>query len=207
MPIADLDSGLHGLAGTSGAFDALVEFAAQYLIFGAVVVFALLWWRRDALRAGVAALAGALGGLAGGAIIGLAWDRPRPFVAGHYAPLVAHGVDASFPSDHLVVLGAFAVGAWLCWRPVGAALGVIALLLATARAITGIHYLTDLAGGFLIGGLLTLAAWWALTPLLPVLEAVDRRLAGLRLRPRAATSGPSPAGRGSATIPNVDERS
>lgn len=169
------------MAGNS-VVDALAEFIARTFIYVAVVVFAALWLRRDALRAGLAGLIGALAGLGVAAAIGMVWDRPRPFEAGHYAPLVAHATDAAFPSDHLVVMGALTAAAWLCWRRIGVALAIVAVLLACARGIAGIHYVSDLVGGFLIGAACTVLAWWALTPALPVIDAVDRRLVQLRLR-------------------------
>lgn len=169
------------MAGNS-VVDALEEFIARTFIYVAVVVFAALWLRRDALRAGLAGLIGALAGLGVAAAIGMVWDRPRPFETGHYAPLVAHATDAAFPSDHLVVMGALTAAAWLCWRRIGVALAIVAVLLACARGIAGIHYVSDLVGGFLIGAACTVLAWWALTPALPVIDAVDRRLVQLRLR-------------------------
>src|SRR5258708_24028339 len=116
MPQASVSSALHDLAGRSATLDDVVRFAAQDLIYVALIVALAVWLRPQGLRAGVAATGGALLGLGAGSLVGDAWGRPRPFVAGHYAPLFAHANDASFPSDHLLVLGALAGTAWLAWR-------------------------------------------------------------------------------------------
>src|SRR6266550_4734024 len=37
---------------------------------------------------------------------------PRPFVAGHFVPLIAHSADNGFPSDHMLLSAAVASVAW-----------------------------------------------------------------------------------------------
>jgi undecaprenyl-diphosphatase len=183
MPQASVSSALHDLAGRSAGFDDVVRFAAQYLIYGVLLVALLVWRRPQGLRAGLATVGGAILGLLVGALIGTLWDRPRPFVAGHYQPLFAHGTDASFPSDHLLVLGAFAGAAWMAWRPAALATALLAAAVGAARVIAGIHYAGDVVGGFLIGALAAMLMWGALTPALPVIGRVDSGLRRLRLRP------------------------
>ncbi len=182
-----LDSGLHGLAGRSTALDGAARFAAgtlPYII--EVVVIIGLWRRRAALRAGAAAVLGVLAALGVGSLLTAAWARPRPFVAEHFTPLVAHAPDASFPSDHLLALGALSMAAWLAWHMVGLVAGGLAAVVAAARAVTGVHYLSDVVAGFVLGAALTLAAWYVIRPLLPLLQTLDNGLAKLRLRPSPA---------------------
>ncbi len=184
--MASVSSSLHDLAGRSGAFDDVVRFAAEYLIFGSLLVALVVWRRPQGLRAGLAAIGGALLGLAVGALITAVWDRPRPFVAGHYTPLFAHGADSSFPSDHLLMLGALAGAAWMAWRPAALMTAALALAVGVARVIAGIHYIGDVLAGFVIGGLAAMILWLALTPLQPLLDRVDGGLRRLHLRPTAA---------------------
>jgi undecaprenyl-diphosphatase len=183
MPQASVSSSLHDLAGRSAGLDDVVRFAAEYLIFGALLVALVVWRRPEGLRAGLAAVGGALLGLAVGALIGAVWDRPRPFVAGGYQPLFAHPADASFPSDHLLLLGALAGAAWMAWRPAALVTALLAAVVGAARVIAGVHYAGDVAGGFLIGALAAVLVWVALAPLLPVVGRVDAGLRRLRLRP------------------------
>ncbi|HEX6493371.1 MAG TPA: phosphatase PAP2 family protein [Candidatus Dormibacteraeota bacterium] len=189
MPQASVSSALHDLAGRSAGFDDVVRFAAQDLLYVAALLALVVWLRPQGLRAGVAAGGGALIALVTGALIGAAWDRPRPFVAGHYTPLFAHANDASFPSDHLLALGAFAAAAWLAWRPVGLAAVLLAVAVGVARVIAGVHYAGDVVGGFLIGAVAATLVWIALTPVLPQLDRIDEELRRLRLRPRVAEAG------------------
>jgi len=174
---------MHALAGRSDALDALVEPAAATALYIAVALaIVLLWPRRQALRAATSALAGAPLALGAGAVVGALWDRSRPFVDGHYLPLVAHAADASFPSDHLIAVGALTAAAWLTWRPAGALLALVALVLAVARAVTGIHYISDLVGGFVMGAGATVTCWILLRPLLPLLDTLESRADRLPFR-------------------------
>lgn len=192
MPPASVSSSLHDLAGRSEAFDDVVRFSAASLILAGLVIALAVWLRPEGLRAGVAAAAGALLGLAAGTLITVFWDRPRPFAAGHYAPLIAHGADASFPSDHLLVLGALAGAAWMAWRPAALLTALLAVAVGVARVIAGVHYVSDVVGGFLIGALMAVLVWLALGRVLPPLESVDAWLRRLHLRPPA----PGPPGPG-----------
>ncbi|HVS44147.1 MAG TPA: phosphatase PAP2 family protein [Candidatus Dormibacteraeota bacterium] len=181
---ASVSSALHDLAGRSTAFDGVVRFAAQDLIYAALIVALAVWLRPQGLRAGVAAAGGALIGLGAGSLAGDVWNRPRPFVTGQYAPLFAHVDDASFPSDHVLVLGALAGAAWLAWRPAGVATAVLALAVGIARVIAGVHYVGDVAGGFVIGAIAAVLVWFALGVAMPLLSRLDAVLQRLHLRPR-----------------------
>jgi undecaprenyl-diphosphatase len=189
MPVAGLSASLHDLAGRSAAFDGVVRFAAQYLLYASLLVALVLWQRRDGLRTGLATIAGALLALVVGGIVGTLWDRPRPFVAGHYYPLFAHPADASFPSDHLMALGALAGAALMAWWPAAVVTTAFAVLVGAGRVIAGVHYVSDVVGGFVIGVAAACLAWRALAPLLPQLAQVDEALQRLHLRPSA--TGPS----------------
>ena len=181
-PALDISSSLHDLAGRSQAGDALIRFAASNLIYLALIALAVLWLHRDGLRAGVAAGAGAGIALAVGAGLGAAWDRPRPFVAEHFTPLFDHAADASFPSDHLTVLGAIAAACFLAWRLLGVLVSVLAAGVAVGRVAAGMHYVSDVVAGFALGAAAAIAVWYALRPLLPVLDQLDTRLRAWRLR-------------------------
>lgn len=206
MSFSSIDSALHALAGHSTAVDALATTASQAGIeVAGVAAVVLLWPRREVLRGALAAIAGALIALGVGALVGAAWDRPRPFVAGNYAPLVAHTADGSFPSDHLIAIGALMAAAWLVWRPAAAAIGAVGAAVAIGRAVSGIHYMTDLAAGCVLGIVATWVCWQALGPAagaLRTIESVGDRLPFRMSEPprggggapkdeaRAAVSGP-----------------
>jgi undecaprenyl-diphosphatase len=182
--VADLSSAIHGLAGRSSAVDSLMAFLAQDLLYAVVLVFAVLWFRRDGLRAGLAAGLGAVLAVGVSALIGDIHYSARPFVAEHFTPLFAHGNDASFPSDHLCALGGVAGGVWTSSRVLGGATALLAALVAFARVYAGIHYVADVVAGFLIGVSCGLIVWQAIRPAMPLIDRVDAELRRRRLRPR-----------------------
>ena len=190
MILLDPTSAIHDLAGRSGSADSVVRFAAQDLIYIAIAALALLWIRRQGLRAGLGAGGGLLVAIVVGSVISAAWNRPRPFV-GHFTPLFAHDPDASFPSDHLLALGAVTAGAWFGWRLLGGLLAIIAAVVAFARVYAGVHYIEDVLGGFAIGALCGVLVWYVLAIVMPLVDRVDAELQRRGLRPRFA-DGPSP---------------
>jgi len=163
-------------------------FAAVYLIFAAALVAIPLWLRSDGLRTVVAATLGALLAVALTAAIGMLWDRPRRFVAEHFAPLIHHAADASFPSDHVAALGAVTICVWFTSRRLGLIVGFIAVVVAFARVYAGVHYVSDVAGGFALGLVCGALMWWATSFAQGVLEAADMLLVRSHLRPTSAVT-------------------
>jgi membrane-associated phospholipid phosphatase len=94
----------------------------------------------------------------------LASGRPRPFLYGEKAPLSArNSADAglSFLSSHtalsfsiatstLVTMRRLHPGSKLTWIVAGVG-GGIATFVATARVLGGMHFVTDVAGGAIVG--------------------------------------------------------
>ncbi len=88
--------------------------------------------------------------------------RTRPFVSLGHEPLIdKNPEDPSFPSNHAG--GAFALGTSLTLSfPNSMALTLsLALLIAFARLYAGLHYVTDVVAGAVIGSLVA-ALWWLL---------------------------------------------
>ena len=134
----------------------------------AVVAAIALWLRRrrrDAVIVAAAMVAAAV--LSG--VVKTVVDRHRPVVP---TP-VDHVGGASFPSGHaLTSFTALGLLVLLTWpyvaRRTRIALTALAALLVAAigfsRLILGVHYLTDVVGGWLIGALLLAAAALAARP-------------------------------------------
>jgi len=74
---------------------------------------------------------------------------PRPFTITHTAPLIAHGNDNGFPSDHTLFASMLAFVALAFSRRMGIALLAVALLIGASRVAAGVHHPVDIAGGFL----------------------------------------------------------
>lgn len=94
-------------------------------------------------------------------LIGLLWDRPRPFVAGAGPAWIAHAATSSFPSNHLTAQWVIA-GVLLLdrrTRPCGLIVAVLGLPMAWARVYLGVHYPSDMLGALGVAGLAMLSAW------------------------------------------------
>lgn len=179
---ADLSSPIEHLAGRYPTLDSIMRVAASDLVYVAALVVLVAWCHRDGLRTVLAIGAGAVVALLIGSIIGQLWDEQRPFVAQHFTPLIAHSADASFPSDHLLALGAVAGATWWRMRRLAVLTFLLAVVVAFARVYAGVHYVQDVVGGFAIGAACGAAAWLALGPLVPTLARADDLLPR-RLRP------------------------
>ena len=132
--------------------NASIAFVAVWGISLPLLLVLIATIRRGAWRIDV--MCGALGGLATIAFVKLGAAfvfEQRPFLAEHLKPLVAHAADNAFPSDHLAACG-LAVG--YLW-PRSKALAVLALVAAivigSARVLAHLHYVQDIAFGFLFG--------------------------------------------------------
>ncbi len=134
-------------------FNELIIFAAKYL-FVAVPILALVYWirapyatRRYLLLLGLLAGAAALGI---GRLIAYFYFDPRPFVTGHFIPLIAHEPDNGFPSDHTLLSSAIAASVTVCSRSVGLGLWAITAVVGIARILCGLHSPIDVIGSICI---------------------------------------------------------
>ncbi|MFD3996981.1 phosphatase PAP2 family protein [Streptomyces sp. NPDC058548] len=175
-------------------FDRVMEFVGEYGIMLAMALVVLwCWWsvrRRGTLADSVSAVAGLVWApLAAGIALlvnipirGFV-ERPRPF-RDHQGleVLVAGKTDFSFVSDHATLAMALGVGVFVAHRRFGLAAIGLALAEGFARVYMGVHYPTDVIGGFALGtAVALLLAPLALALLTPVVSAVARsgRCAGL----------------------------
>ena len=79
--------------------------------------------------------------------------RPRP--AGEVPPDRRPGrtpVTTSFPSGHAAAAAAFATGVGLEMPALAVPVGAPAVAVGVARVVNGVHYPSDIAGGWVFGG-------------------------------------------------------
>lgn len=128
----------------------------------AAVVLGLAGHRRTALLAVAAMVSTAVATTA----LKLAVDRARP----HWAHPLTTLASPSFPSGHSSSIAAAAAVAVLAAgllagrrlrRAVDVVAAVLALVVGADRLLLGVHYLTDVVAGYLLGTAVVLALWRA----------------------------------------------
>ncbi|QTD99424.1 phosphatase PAP2 family protein [Streptomyces cyanogenus] len=201
-------------------FDRVMEFVGEYgLLLAMVLLILWCWWsvrRRGGEDAApsVAALvwaplAAGLAVLVNVPIRGFV-ERPRPFVDHQGLDVLVGGkTDFSFVSDHATITMALGVGLFVANRRFGLAGIGLALLEGFCRVYMGVHYPTDVIGGFALGTavvlLLSPLAMALLTPLMRAVERSPRAGRLVRRRP-AADAGRDTLLPGTRTSPETEER-
>lgn len=227
-PDVDVLDGINGLAKHAPqGVNRAMEFIGEYGLIAALGVLCLLaWWSARRKPEGPAAIAGLVWApLAAGLALlvnipirGFV-ERPRPFKdhAG-LAVLIPGKSDFSFVSDHATLTMAVGVGLFIAHRRFGL-IGIgLALLEGFSRVYMGVHYPTDVIGGFALGtAVALLLAPLAQALLVPLMTAVERsplrwlvRAPGVSAEPaadgRGAESGPAPVVSAEPALHRHDER-
>jgi undecaprenyl-diphosphatase len=132
----------------------LIRLVADYAIV-IVALGALVAWLRAprGVRVPYAVTAVLALVLVAVAIQGLAalWVDPRPFVVDHTTPLIAHGADNGFPSDHTALATVVAAVVFAWQRRAGVALLAVAVIVGASRVAAHVHHVPDILGGLAAG--------------------------------------------------------
>lgn len=139
---------------------------ALIVVLALMVVYAA-WrsWRaadREAMAAGIWAVAGSVLAIALGMGLKQVFQETRPCLALSNVTTVqpCPGLtDYSFPSDHTTVAVALAAGLWLINRRLGAIGAGIAVLEGFSRVYLGQHYPHDVLAAFVLSCLVVLGGW------------------------------------------------
>ena len=134
---------------------------AMFLIPFTLVVAALVWWRsRDFARVGWL-LVTIMGGR--GAVELLKWttNRPRPSFEEHPVTVASQAFPSGHAANSMVAYLAIALFALPArWRGPGAVAAVaLSLMIGATRPILGVHWPTDVLGGWLFGAAWTWFLW------------------------------------------------
>ncbi|MEU9170970.1 phosphatase PAP2 family protein [Streptomyces sp. NPDC048420] len=189
-PDVDLLYDINGLAKDAPHwFDRVMEYVGEYGILLAMVLLVVWCWWSVRRRGGedaassVAALvwaplAAAIAVLVNVPIRGFV-ERPRPFRTHEGLEVLVSGkTDYSFVSDHATITMAIAVGLFVAHRKFGLFGIALALLEGFCRVYMGVHYPTDVIGGFALGTavalLLSPVAMALLTPLMKAVEGSSK---------------------------------
>ncbi len=146
----------------NGPLAPLVLFGAEYLYLLQLLA-ALLWFLRQPRSRQARVVAFALPYfplvLVAARIVAHFYFDPRPFVTGHFQPLVLHAPDNGFVSDHALLTSAVATLVLWFDRPAGIALWLMAALVGASRVLVGVHHPIDVLGAYGFSLLLSPAAW------------------------------------------------
>ncbi|MFE3940292.1 phosphatase PAP2 family protein [Streptomyces sp. NPDC059118] len=204
---------INGLAKSAPTwFDRVMEFVGEYgIMLGMVLVVLWCWWsmrRRGTVDDSVTAVSGIVWApLAAGIALLINIPirgfvhRPRPFRDHQGLDVLVSGKDDfSFVSDHATMAMALAVGIFVANRKFGIAAIALALLEGFCRIYMGVHYPTDVIGGFALGTavalLLAPLAMMLLTPLAAAVSRSERF--GRLVRSRRPEPVPAAGGRAGA---------
>lgn len=132
----------------------LAVFLANWLVPLTVLLFVVLWVRKDEQSRGLllSATLIMLLGLGVNQLLGMLYFHPRPFMIGLGHQYLPHPADNSFPSDHATFMWSLGfallmLGGLRVWS-----LGLVAggLAVAWARVYVGVHFPLDMLGSLLV---------------------------------------------------------
>lgn len=83
-------------------------------------------------------------------IVAYFYFDPRPFIVGHFQPLIPHIADNGFPSDHMLLSSAIASILFVHNKKIGVLAWIIAFVVGFSRVSAGLHHWIDVMGSGLI---------------------------------------------------------
>ncbi|MFG2351438.1 phosphatase PAP2 family protein [Streptomyces phaeochromogenes] len=219
-PDVDLLYDINGLAKDAPHwFDRVMEFVGEWGLLLAMVLLVLWCWLTVRKRGGEDAASSVAGLIWAPLAAGIAVlvnvpirgfvERPRPFVDHDGLDVLIGGKsDFSFVSDHATLMMAMGVGLFVANRKFGLVGIVLALFGGFCRVYMGVHYPTDVIGGFALGtAVVLLLSPLAMALLTPVVAAVERSpRVGWLVRARGASGGPGTVIPGARSEVEAEER-
>lgn len=152
-------------------------FFAQYVVWCVPIMVAITWLMggENLRKILLIAIMSVLIGLLINVIIRSIWPHPRPFVVGIGHTYLFHAADASFPSNHLTFMWAFALSIVMhrTTRSIGIAFILLGIPVAWARIYLGVHFPFDMFGSAICA---VISVW------------LSTRLSGLYLKPAYAVA-------------------
>jgi len=138
---------------TNNLVSILIIIGAKYLLFLVILLAVIYFIKQDRNIKKQIVLYGAIAlpmiYLLAQIMARLYFD-PRPFIAGHFIPLIPHLPDNGFPSDHVLLASALAMVIFYYNCKIGILLWIITLLIGISRVLAGVHHPIDIFGSIII---------------------------------------------------------
>lgn len=151
--------------------DNLIIFGAKYLIFVIVLIVFVVWLKLPAKKRWQFAAVVVLAGITALVLSKLAswlYFHHRPFVVQNIKPLVSHGDDNGFPSDHTLLATTLATAVYFYRHRVGMALLALAAIVGISRILAHVHWGIDIIGGLILGAIAGWAGYHLAKKLFPI---------------------------------------
>lgn len=136
--------------------DNFIIFLAKYLVFIIVLVAVFYWLSLSGKTKFQVALAVFLAAIAAVILVkifGNLYYHPRPFISQSIVPLVPHGNDNGFPSEHTTYSMTITAVLYFYHRRLAAGLFILTLLVGLGRVLAHVHAPIDILAGLLAGAL------------------------------------------------------
>jgi undecaprenyl-diphosphatase len=134
--------------------DSVIIFGAKYLFLAAILILGFVWLKASKTKKVELATAVIVAGIVAYGLMKFAgWLHydPRLFVAQHIKPLVSHGADNGFPSEHTVFTTMISGTSYFYNKRLGFVVFVVALVVGASRVLAHVHSPIDIVAGVLIG--------------------------------------------------------
>ena len=159
--------------------DSLAIFGANYLYL-VLLLAALIWYLTRPLKEKLEMIAWGIVALPLMYLLliaaGTLYDDPRPFVVGHFTPLIPHSADNGFPSDHTLLCSATSSIVFFYSKRVSGLLWALTALVGASRVWTGLHHATDIIASIVLASAVSYVVWKFVLPRLKNTNMFDTAL-------------------------------
>ena len=134
--------------------NSVIIFCAEYLFVLVVICLAAAWLptdRETKKRFVVATVVAGVIAFLLSHIAGHLYYDPRPFVTEHVKPLIPHGPDNGFPSDHALFTMTLTVITYFFNKKIASVMLILTIAVGAARILAKVHSPLDIGSGWVLG--------------------------------------------------------